>query len=61
MGRPRQSGLTASPDSLVGRELEVGDISEAIVRVEEGSGQSMVVTGSLGLGKSRIIDEAVKL
>ncbi|MGB7860790.1 MAG: AAA family ATPase, partial [Acidimicrobiia bacterium] len=61
MGVPHQSGLTASPDFLVGRDLEVGAISEAIERLEQGFGQSVVVTGSLGLGKSRLIDEAVKL
>ncbi len=45
---------------LVGREAEARLITEALDGVLKGEGQVVAVTGAAGLGKSRLIAEAVK-
>ena len=45
---------------LVGREAEVARIGAAVGRVQNGEGHVLVVTGDAGIGKSRLVAEAVR-
>lgn len=53
-------GRTDAQTPLIGREFELAAIAEAVEHVEGGTGHSIVVTGALGMGKSRLLDEALK-
>ena len=44
---------------LVGREAEVERIAEALVSARDGASRCLLVTGEAGIGKSRLVAEAV--
>jgi len=46
---------------LIGRNVEVGALSDALDAAEEGCGGAVVVTGDAGVGKSRLAKEAASL
>lgn len=45
--------------SLVGREAELERIAGALVRARQGASRCLLVTGEAGIGKSRLVAEAV--
>jgi hypothetical protein len=51
----RESFLQAAP--MVGRDRELGHLTEALKQAEEGHGGGWLVGGESGVGKSRLVDE----
>jgi class 3 adenylate cyclase len=51
-------GLEGMRSALVGREEEIGALSDAVSRARAGAGQAVTVIGDAGVGKSRLIAEA---
>ncbi len=47
--------------ALIGREPEVAAVRHAVSRAGTGSGGMLLITGEAGVGKSRLIAEAVRL
>jgi class 3 adenylate cyclase/tetratricopeptide (TPR) repeat protein len=60
--RTQTGGGTGSPTSLgtelVGRDVELAAVREAVANVANGSGRVVFVTGEAGVGKSRLVAEA---
>ena len=61
---PVVNGLVACDDRqmvgrLVGREAELDRIAGAVVSARGGSSRCLLVTGEAGIGKSRLVAEAV--
>jgi class 3 adenylate cyclase/tetratricopeptide (TPR) repeat protein len=54
-GRLRGFGGTSTP--LVGRQDALRRLTTAVERVQHGNGQILFITGEVGLGKSRLIEE----
>jgi predicted ATPase len=50
----RLSGLKAD---LVGRKVELAELSEAVENLREGSGRIFSICGAAGTGKSRLVEE----
>jgi predicted ATPase len=46
---------------LIGRAEAVAAVRSAVTRVGEGSGGVLLVVGEAGVGKSRLLTEAVRL
>ena len=46
---------------LIGREAEVAAVRQAVLSAHSGSGGLVVVTGEAGVGKSRLLAEAIEL
>jgi DNA-binding CsgD family transcriptional regulator/tetratricopeptide (TPR) repeat protein len=61
MTQPGLVRLGASDLPLVGREPEVATTVGLIDRVEDGFGQAVLVTGPTGIGKTRFVEEVVRL
>jgi DNA-binding CsgD family transcriptional regulator len=55
-----RSGGLSSP-VMVGRELESERIGRALARLADGHAPMIVISGEAGIGKSRLIDEALAL
>ncbi|HUS14082.1 MAG TPA: adenylate/guanylate cyclase domain-containing protein, partial [Chloroflexia bacterium] len=53
-GAVRARGVPGLASPIVGREQEMATLSEALRRVQGGSGQVVTVMGEAGLGKSRL-------
>ncbi len=46
---------------MVGRREELADVEQIIARVVDGHGQLLVISGEAGVGKSRFLEEIVRL
>ncbi len=55
---PRKIG--GRSDVMVGRQAELAVLQQAIARLESGSGSVAVIIGDAGIGKSRLLEEAVR-
>jgi class 3 adenylate cyclase/tetratricopeptide (TPR) repeat protein len=54
IGIHRVSGLKAD---FIGRNVELAQLKEAIIRLQEGKGRVFAICGDAGTGKSRLVDE----
>jgi DNA-binding CsgD family transcriptional regulator len=52
--------MTGRPGPFVGRALELSTLSDALARVVGGAGSAVVVDGEAGIGKSRLVDQALR-
>jgi MoxR-like ATPase len=52
--RRRLSGLRSE---LVGRKVELAELSEAVENLREGQGRIFSICGDAGTGKSRLVEE----
>ena len=55
-----QAGISHGLTPFVGRQREVGLLTEAFERAAAGSGQVVMIRGEAGMGKSRLVHEFVK-
>jgi len=46
---------------FVGREREIATLQDSLKRAQEGLGSVVLVSGDLGVGKTRLLDEFVRL
>jgi len=46
---------------LVGRESEIAALCEFLARAEKGAGRAMILTGEAGIGKTRLVEEALAI
>src|ERR1700722_19958593 len=64
-GRSDASAITAAtipvPPTLRGRDPELATIGESLGRLRAGSGSVILIEAPSGMGKSRLIDESVRL
>ena len=56
-GQDSRSKRLGIGSALVGREAEVAQLSEALVRLAQGQGGTLILTGEPGAGKSRLVAE----
>ena len=60
LGAPRQSVAEAAGDlPFVGREAELGALLDRAAQAANGSGSVVEITGEPGIGKSRLVSEAL--
>jgi class 3 adenylate cyclase/tetratricopeptide (TPR) repeat protein len=59
LSRPLDPRRQQSTDLLIGRDAEMGILKGAIEQLATGSGSVVEVVGEPGVGKSRLVDEAV--
>ncbi|MEP6602557.1 MAG: adenylate/guanylate cyclase domain-containing protein [Spartobacteria bacterium] len=57
----RGRGIEGLQAPLVGREVELARIREALAHLHDGRGGALSILGEAGLGKSRLLEEARKL
>jgi class 3 adenylate cyclase/DNA-binding CsgD family transcriptional regulator/tetratricopeptide (TPR) repeat protein len=60
--RPSQQGTAPAPErTLVGRHQELARVQEALAGVAGGRGRIIFVKGQMGMGKTRLVEEALAL
>src|SRR5207237_3314885 len=56
---PRRGPMIEVASGLIGREDECRELAQALARAECGDGGLLLVAGEAGIGKTRLVDEAV--
>ncbi|HEY9810314.1 MAG TPA: AAA family ATPase [Halomicronema sp.] len=57
LGKEDASGQLLIPQKLYGREAEVAELMAAFQRVSEGAGETLLISGYSGIGKSALVNE----
>ncbi|MCT7950561.1 AAA family ATPase [Ancylothrix sp. C2] len=60
LGREDASGQLLIPQKLYGREAEVAELIAAFQRVCQGAGETLLISGYSGIGKSALVNEIHK-
>lgn len=58
-GNPTQTLITGTPDPLIGRSRECTIIESFLDKLSAGKGNSLIICGEAGIGKSRLIRELI--
>ena len=60
LGQQDASGQLLIPQKLYGRETEVSELMAAFQRVSQGAGETLLISGYSGIGKSALVNEIHK-